>query len=210
MILNSTMNSNIRRLLVATRNAGKLEEIRLILNGISVDVVGLDDIDDVPELEEDGETFEENATHKALEANHLTDIPTLADDSGLEVDYLDGRPGVHSARYAPRSTNGYHGHIRKLLGELKDAPPEQRSARFRCVAALAHEGRIISLAEGTVEGRITEAPQGNGGFGYDPVFYVDELGKTFAEVSSETKNTISHRGRAFRAILPRIAELFSL
>ncbi len=190
-------------LLVATHNKGKLREYRELLRDLPVRLVYLDEVgihEDVPET---GSTFEENAVQKATAYARLSGLPTLADDSGLEVDALGGAPGVHSKRYAGPNASD-EDRIRKLLAELDGVPPEQRTARFRCVIAVATpEGEVIT-AHGTVEGVIAEAPRGHHGFGYDPVFYLPDRGCTMAELPPEEKNRISHRARAAQAIKPRL------
>lgn len=181
------------RLVLATRNEGKVREIREVLSGLDVELLTLSDL---PEVHEDGATFSENAKKKALKVAELTGLPALADDSGLEVDALGGSPGVRSARFAGDDD----ANNRKLLELLKGVPPERRTARFRCVLALAFpDGRAYTV-EGTCEGRIAEEPAGEGGFGYDPIFLVPERGLTFAQMTREEKNSISHRGRALRKL----------
>ena len=194
-------------LVLATGNPGKIREIQQILSDAGVRLVPVAQVLGYqPEVEESGSTFEENARIKAEAVARLTGLPALADDSGLEVDALDGRPGVWSARYAgPGADNDAK--ISKLLGELQDVPDEKRTARFRCVVCLvepvaAAERREV-LAQGTCEGRIARAPRGNGGFGYDPIFWLPDVGKTMAELSSEEKNARSHRAAALRALLEK-------
>jgi XTP/dITP diphosphohydrolase len=186
------------RLLLATNNAGKVRELRDLLAGIPFDLVTPADLGLGVHVEETGRTYEENALQKARAYARAAGIPALADDSGLEVDALDGRPGIHSARYVGQAaTDGDR--IGALLAELRGVPPERRTARFRAVIVVASpEGRHWT-AEGTVEGVITEAPRGSGGFGYDPVFYLPELGRTMAELRPEEKNRLSHRARAVEA-----------
>ncbi|MDZ7374048.1 MAG: XTP/dITP diphosphatase [candidate division KSB1 bacterium] len=195
------------RIVVATRNRDKLREICELLDADRFEILGLDDVQGVPEVEEDGATLEENALKKARVAAQVTGLPALADDTGLEVEALGGAPGVYSSRYAGEGAT-YADNVRKLLNELRGVPFEQRRARFRCVVALVHDG-VEEVVEGTCPGVITEEPRGEGGFGYDPVFLVPEVGKTFAEMSLEEKNAVSHRGKAFRAaarLLRRILE----
>lgn len=195
------------RVLLATRNPGKLRELREITADSSLDWQGLDEFPDVPEAVEDGETFADNARRKARHYANHTGCLTLADDSGLEVDALGGAPGVHSARYAglPRSDDANN---RKLLAELADMPPERRTARFRCAMAFARAGEILCEAEGAVEGEIGFDPQGTNGFGYDPLFRIPRLDRTVAELPSDEKHRLSHRGQALRAILPKIEAWF--
>jgi len=185
------------RLVFATRNQGKLRELRQLLALDGVEVVCLDDLPAAPEIEETGATFADNARLKAEGVMQATGLPSLADDSGLEVDALDGAPGVHSARYAgPGATDDQR--LDLLLEHLREVPAGRRSARFRCAVAFADPARpgAVELCEGSCEGRILFDRRGSGGFGYDPVFFVEQLGQTFAEAAPEQKNRISHRGRA--------------
>ncbi|RMF84341.1 MAG: XTP/dITP diphosphatase [Planctomycetota bacterium] len=191
------------RILLATRNAGKLREIRRMTRDASWTWVGLADFPDVPEAVEDGETFAENARRKALHYAAATGLPTLADDSGLEVDALGGAPGVRSARYAGEPRDDARNNAR-LVAELRDVPEGERTARFCCAMALAVGDKVVCEADGVVEGRIIDEPRGTNGFGYDPHFLVPDLGRTTAELPPDEKNALSHRGRALRAILPQI------
>lgn len=187
------------RLLVASANRGKVAEITRLLAGLPVEVVGLDEYPDFPAIDEPHDSFRANAEHKALAAARFAGCLALADDSGLEVAALQGRPGVLSARYGRDDTE----RIGRLLAEL--AGVTDRRARFVCVVALAGPQRILGTWEGTVEGLITEVPRGSNGFGFDPVFLHGE--RTFAELTSDEKNALSHRGRALRALaadLPRL------
>ncbi|MDP6779337.1 MAG: XTP/dITP diphosphatase [Candidatus Latescibacteria bacterium] len=189
-------------LVVATGNLGKLKEIREILGG-AANLLTLQDFPDLPEIVEDGDTFKANAIKKARTVASLTGHPALGDDSGLEVDALDGAPGVYSARYAGESaTDGANND--KLLSRLRDVPETERTARFRCVVAVALPDGTAQVAEGSCEGRILEAPRGNGGFGYDPLFLVPKLARSFAELPPTEKNRISHRGRALKNARPII------
>ena len=184
------------RLVLATRNRGKVNELAELLSPLGVEVLSLDNFPGVPEVEEDGDTFKANALKKALTVSLHPGEIALADDSGLEVDYLGGAPGVHSARFAGVGRDDLENN-EKLLRLMKNVPPEKRTARFRCVVALATpEGRTFTT-EGACEGISGNSPRGGEGFGYDPLFVVPEFGKTFAELDMETKNRISHRGRAF-------------
>jgi XTP/dITP diphosphohydrolase len=189
------------KLLVATRNPGKVRELRDLLVDLPIEVtfppeVGLD-----LDVEETGATFAENASLKAQAFALASGLLTLADDSGLEVDALDGGPGVHSARYAgPAASDADR--TRKLLAAMADVPDGQRSARFRCVVAVATPGGEVWLTEGTCEGAIASEPRGQHGFGYDPVFQVAGFGQRMAELPPDVKNLISHRGRALRAARP--------
>jgi len=198
-----------RPLVFATRNAGKVVELRQLLPGVFV--LGVDEAAarlgrEIPDVDEDADTFAGNAIKKAREVSHATGFPALADDSGLEVDALGGAPGVWSARYA--GGGGDAANNAKLLVALADVPPEQRTARFRSVLALADVagplGDEVITAEGSCDGVVLDAPRGTGGFGYDPLFLVPELGQTFAELGVGTKGERSHRARAMQAIRPRL------
>jgi len=193
-------------LLLASANQGKLRELRTILHGLPVELVGLTEAGsgDPPEVEETGDTFLANALLKARAYAAWSGLAAVADDSGIEVDALGGAPGVRSARYAGPGASD-QANLDKLLAELTGVPPERRTARFRCVAAL-HDpatGRETH-AEAAWEGRILDAPRGSGGFGYDPVFLPDGWDRTSAEVDQPTKDAASHRGKAFRALRPAI------
>ena len=189
----------IEKLVLATRNREKVEEIRELLEDLGIELLSLKDFPDVPEVAEDGETFEANARKKAGIVAQCTGLPSLADDSGLEVDALNGAPGVRSARFAGDHAT-YTENNEKLLRLMKEVPFEKRTARFRCVLALAFPDGTVQTLEHTCEGRITEQPQGENGFGYDPLFFFPELGKTFAQISRSAKGKISHRGRALREL----------
>ena len=186
------------RLLVATTNPGKVREIRQILDGLDVELVTLADIPAVEAPEETGATFEENARLKALYYAAASGELTVAEDSGLAIDALDGAPGIESARFGGASST-YLQKFAILLERLKDVPTADRTARFVCALALAEGGRMLFEARGTVEGEITEAPRGAGGFGYDPIFFYRPFNATLAE-SAERKTTVSHRGVAFRKL----------
>lgn len=195
-------------LVIGTHNRKKAREIADILRMPGIELRTLDDFPGAPEPVEDAPTFEQNAVKKATELADALRLPVAADDSGLEVDALGGRPGVFSARYG-----GQHGNdprnIDTLLRELRGVPPERRTARFRTVAALAIPGRLLATVEGTLEGTIAAEPHGTNGFGYDPVFLVPALGKTCAQLDPAEKNRISHRGQAFRRLrdlLPKFLE----
>jgi XTP/dITP diphosphohydrolase len=195
-----------RRIVLATGTAGKLKEIREIFSGIDVGIVAQSDFD-TPEAIEDGLSFVENAIIKARNAAAHTGLPALSDDSGIEVDALNGEPGIHSARYAGNDESN----IQRLLRELDSLPDSKRTARFQCVMVyLRHANDPVPvIAQGAWEGRILQAPQGEGGFGYDPVFYVPERGCSAAELSSEDKNRLSHRGKALRQMLDALASSYS-
>lgn len=196
------------RLLIATTNPGKLREARAVLAELCVHLFTLTDGPPVAQPVEDAETFEENAVIKALHYARLTGCWALADDSGLEVDALDGRPGVFSARYAGEGCSPAENNV-KLVAELAAVEADRRTARFRCAIALATPRGIVATAAGAVDGMIVDRARGANGFGYDPHFLVPSLGKTMAELSPEQKNGISHRGQALRAILPAIERLLS-
>ncbi len=185
------------RIILATRNQHKIKEIKKILANQQIEILTLEDFPDMPEVKETGKTLEENAVLKAKSVFNATGIPALADDSGLEVDALDGAPGVMSARFAGPGCS-YEDNNLKLLGLLKGIPDERRGASFRCVMALVLNPDNIRILEGRVRGVITQNEIGENGFGYDPVFFFPELGKTFAQLEPEEKNRISHRGIALR------------
>jgi XTP/dITP diphosphohydrolase len=197
-------------LLIATTNKGKVAEIAAMLEGSDCRAIGLEDLPQVPPpVEETGTTFVENALIKADYYHHATGLLTLADDSGLEVDSLDGRPGVYSARYGAEGLSGDQ-QIELLLEEMKGATAEERTARFVCSIAVAGAigGREIrETFEGRCEGSIALAPRGAGGFGYDPIFIDSELDRTFAELSPEEKSPRSHRGKALRAAIGYLESL---
>ena len=196
-----------RRLLLATRNAGKLAELRRLLESAvpGVEVVGLTDVDDYPEAPESGATFAQNALLKAREAVRYTGLPAVADDSGLTVDALNGMPGVLSARWS-----GRHGdddaNTALLLGQLADVPDERRGAAFVCAAALVTPNGTERVLERQWRGTVIREKRGSNGFGYDPVFVPESLSLTSAELEPEEKDARSHRGQAFAALVPVIAE----
>ena len=190
----------------ATRNKGKLVELRDLLVGL--DVISIDEVGrDIADVIEDADSFVGNASKKAREVSLATGLPALADDSGLEVDALDGAPGVYSARYAGEPHSDTANNV-KLLAALIGVAPAKRTARFRAVLALADVtgplGNEIITADGTCEGVILTAPRGTGGFGYDPLFFAPELDMTFAEAGVGSKSELSHRARAMRAIKPKL------
>ena len=189
-----------RELVVATRNQGKLREIAHLLAEAGIAVLGLDAFPDLPEVEEDGETFAANAGKKAQTVARATGRLTLADDSGLVVAALDGAPGVHSARYSGAGASDADNN-RKLLGALAAVPRNRRQAAFCCVMALCSPDGDCRFFDGRLEGMILDAPRGEGGFGYDPLFLIPEYGKSLAELPLEIKNRISHRSRALRQAL---------
>ncbi len=196
------MKERIARLHVASSNPGKLREYRELAagNSHSVEIDLLPGFRDLPEYEENGTTFAENAAGKALHFSRFSPGPVFADDSGLVVPALGGEPGVRSARYAGAHATDAD-RYRKLLEAMRGKTGDERRARFVCVLALAQQGHAIAVFSDAVEGVIAESPRGAGGFGYDPVFYFEKLGRTYAEITSEQKNEFSHRGRCFRKLL---------
>lgn len=196
------------KLLIATHNPGKVREFRMLLEKLEIKLISPLDIGLELEVAETGATYAENATIKGRAYSTASGMLTLADDTGLEVDALNGQPGLHSARFvnAPGATDADR--CRLLLERLKDHP-RPWTARFRCVVALADPQGGVQLAEGSCAGEIAPEVRGEGGFGYDPVFLFPELGKTMAELGPARKNQVSHRARAVAAILPRIQELLS-
>jgi XTP/dITP diphosphohydrolase len=195
----------MKEIILATGNKHKVEEIRHILQGVPVTIVPMSEYSGVPEIVEDGATLEQNAAKKARTIALYLNKWALADDTGLEVDCLQGAPGVYSARYAgPGCT--YADNNKKLLNALKDVPEKQRTARFRCVIALSSPDGKVQTVAGEIRGSIAAAPGGDHGFGYDPIFFVPSHNKTFAELDSITKNRISHRARALEKARSLIAE----
>jgi XTP/dITP diphosphohydrolase len=204
----------MHEILVATTNPGKIRELRAMLDA-DVRWKGLSDFPGVGEVEEDGATFAENARKKATEYAQATGLWTLADDSGLVVDALDGAPGIRSARFCgdiPPGTDRKlidRRNIDKLLELLRDVSEEKRTARFVCSLCLARPDQVLLETRGTVEGRIIDEPAGTNGFGYDPVFFLPDLGKTIAQLPDEQKNAISHRGNAIAEFKPLLNELLA-
>lgn len=190
----------MKQLVVATRNRGKLKELQHLLSGLVDSLVCTADLPEFPDTVEDGGSFEENALKKAREAMQHSGLPALADDSGLVVDILDGRPGVYSARFAGVGC-GDAANNRKLLDELYGVPFGQRQAAFVCAVAFVEPAGAEQLFMGRVTGRILEAGRGTGGFGYDPLFLVDGFDRTMAELSLDQKNAVSHRGQALQQFL---------
>ena len=184
------------KLLAATANKHKLKEFRQILEPLGFEILGADDVGGIPDVDETGTTFEENAILKAREVANATACNVIADDSGLEVFSLDGRPGIYSARYAGKDASDLD-KINKLLGELENHA--DRSARFVCVIAVAGPDKLYGIAEGEIRGLIATEPKGENGFGYDPVFLPAGELRSFAEMSAEEKDLMSHRGRALQA-----------
>lgn len=204
------MNDLLRRKIIfATGNEGKMKEIRAVLQDMNVDVLSLAEAGITTEIIEDGKTFEENAIIKARTIMQETGLLTLADDSGLEIDYLNKEPGIYSARYLGEHTS-YRKKNRVIIERLRGVPDEQRTARFVCaIAAALPDGEVLTT-RGTIEGRIGYHERGKNGFGYDPIFYVPEFGCSTAELSSEQKNEVSHRGKALRAMKEKLNEMGTL
>ncbi|WP_447975582.1 XTP/dITP diphosphatase [Nitrospira sp. Kam-Ns4a] len=192
-------------LVLATRNQDKRRELAAILGDLGIRIRTLDEFPGAPEVVEDGETCEANAVKKAVSAARYTGLPAVADDTGLMVDALGGRPGAFAARYAGDGAT-YEDNWRKLLRELKGVPWERRRARFLTAAAFAGPDDRLEVVEGVLDGYIAEHPAGQGGFGYDPVFYLPDLGKTLAELSPADKNRLSHRAQAFRKLRERLLQ----
>jgi XTP/dITP diphosphohydrolase len=198
--------TELLKVVLATGNQDKVREIRQILSDAPVELVSLAELPDVTPAEEDGRSFEENALKKAMSVWQQTGLASLADDSGLEVEALGGEPGVKSARFAGEDAS-YADNNRKLLEKLRSVAAEKRKAAFVCVAALiTPKGKMI-IQRGEVKGRIIEEYRGEGGFGYDPVFYLPDRKKTMAELGPEEKNEISHRAQAFNAMRSFIVAL---
>lgn len=203
----------MKKILIATSNPGKLRDFAGAALARGVEISGIPGFASLPLVVEDGITFEANASKKAQAySKHVPGQIVLADDSGLEIDALNGAPGVHSARYAAPDLQGIEPHEAeantddeannaRVLRELRGVRPEERTARFVCVLAAARDGKILATFRGKAEGRILDAPRGTNGFGYDPLFYFPQIEKTFAELTAEEKAQYSHRGAAFRAFL---------
>ena len=198
----------MRKILIATSNPGKLRDFAGAAQHHGVEVAGVPGFSSLPTVVEDGLTFEANARKKAeTYSQYVPGETVVADDSGLEIDALHGAPGVHSARYAAdepdkaETNTDDEANNARVLRELNGVPPSQRTGRFVCVLAAARDGKTLATFRGTAEGIILDAPRGTNGFGYDPLFYFPEIGKTFAELSAEEKSKYSHRGAAFREFL---------
>ncbi len=182
-------------IVVATQDKGKIKEIREVLKGIDVEILSLDEIGLEIEIEEDGRTYSENAVKKAAEVAKRSGKISLADDSGLEIDALNGKPGINSSRFAGINADDREKNL-KILEMMKDVPNGKRGARFRCVIAVAEPNGKLYTCEGVCEGEIAESIRGDKGFGYDPIFIIPEYGKTFGELGPEVKDKISHRAKA--------------
>ncbi len=196
----------MKEIVLASSNKDKVREVEMIIQGMGIRIIPLSETTFVGEIEENGTTFEENAVIKAKTVANALNVPALADDSGLEIDYLDKAPGIYSARYLGHDTP-YSVKNAAILEKLKDVPEEQRTARFVCSMALAlPQGDVITTTE-TMEGQIAYEMKGENGFGYDPIFYLPQFGMNSAEISPQQKNEISHRGKALRSMREKISEL---
>lgn len=204
------MNSVAKKILIATTNPGKAAELKAMLD-LDVDWLTLADFPDIPQIKEDGATFAENACKKAIGYARATGLWTIADDSGLVIDALDGAPGIESARFSGQicadRTIRDHKNSEKVLTLLKGVPTEKRTARFVCSLALAGVEKVLIETQGTLAGFIAEKEIGENGFGYDPIFFVPRLGKTVAQLTRQEKNEISHRGNAIRKLKPLLYKL---
>jgi XTP/dITP diphosphohydrolase len=196
----------MKKLVLATRNKHKIEELKTLLRDLDLEILTLTDFPSVPPLIEDGTTFQENALKKARAVFQHTTLPSLADDSGLEVFFLNGRPGVRSARYAGENATDEQNN-EKLLREMRGVAPRRRRARFRAVIALVGSG-FEEIGEGTCIGSLAEDPRGTSGFGYDPIFIPDGFTRTYAELKEEEKNKISHRAKAVEAVRDTMRKRF--
>lgn len=194
------------KLILATHNKDKVKELTSKLDGLGIIPISLSDFPQIGDIPETGKTLEENALIKAREVNRLTGIISLADDTGLEVEALDGEPGVYSARWAGEGCS-YSDNVNKMVLEIESVPEKNRNAKFRTVMALVDNDREL-LAEGIIEGNILSKPVGDSGFGYDPIFYIKEVQKTFAEMTIEEKGKISHRGRALDKMIEIIEQIY--
>ncbi len=195
------------KIVLATRNRKKLDELQRILSDLEITLLSIQDFEDIEEVKENAVSFEENALKKARYASQKTGLPAVADDSGLEVDALQGRPGVKSARYAGNHATDEE-NVKKLLTELKNVPVDRRTARFVCYIALVFPDGKEYIFSGIVNGRITEEPKGSYGFGYDPVFQPEGFEKTFAEMLPDEKDSISHRKKALEQFKKLLSELY--
>ena len=194
----------VKDIVIATHNPDKKKEIMIALHELGVNILFLDNFPEIGEIEETGSTLLENSLIKARTVSAITGIPAIADDTGLEVDALNGAPGIYSARYAGINVS-YEDNVRKLLSEMSSTDMDSRTARFRTVVSFHSQNKEL-WAEGVIEGSITMGAIGTGGFGYDPVFSVEQTGKTFAEMTRREKNKISHRGVALRKMCKLLKE----
>jgi len=191
----------MKRLIIATRNSGKVKEIKELLEGYDFEIMSLKDLGIDVEIEETGSCFKENSLIKARTIQKMTGGMVIADDSGLEVDFLNGAPGIYSSRFL--GTDSEKKQYEGILKLMEGIPDEYRTARFRCVACLVTDKEEMTFS-GTIEGKIAFKPEDDNGFGYDPVFFIPEFNKTMAQLDSETKNLISHRGKAFRLLAEKL------
>ncbi|WLR50123.1 XTP/dITP diphosphatase [Bacillus tianshenii] len=189
----------MKSVIIATKNKGKVREFQYLIGKFGIKVTSLLDYSDIPDVVEDGDTFAANARKKAETIAERFQTPVISDDSGLIVDAIDGRPGVYSARYAGEDKDDA-ANLAKVLEEMSAVPDEKRTARFFCALAVAVPGKETVIVEGTCEGKITTAPQGENGFGYDPIFYVEDKQRTMAQLTKEEKNEISHRANALKKL----------
>jgi len=197
-----------QKLIVASKNKGKINEIKKILNGLPFEIISMKDAGFDTDIIENGTSFEENAMLKAQALFNLSNNMVIADDSGLEIDFLNGAPGIFTSRFAGESTDQSEKNL-KIIYLLKGIEPQYRKARFVCSIAFVSE-QIKFTVSGSVEGQISEKPEGDNGFGYDPIFYVPEYGKTFAELPESIKNRISHRAKALHKLRKKLDNIFSL
>lgn len=195
----------MKEIVIATKNKGKIREIKSVFQHLNIEVISLEDFENVPDAVEDGMTFAENAMKKATFYAKVTGKACLADDSGLEVDMLQGAPGVYSARYAGENATDEENN-KKLIDELQKIGGIGSAARFRCSLAFVDMNGQSLTCSGTCEGHIIESPRGAGGFGYDPLFYIKEFSKTMAEITMEEKNKISHRGIALKVMAEKLVD----
>lgn len=196
----------MKEIVLASSNKGKVREVEMMMKDMGIKVIPLSETSFTEEIEENGATFEENAVIKAKAVADVLGVPVLADDSGLEIDFLDKAPGIYSARYLGHDTP-YSVKNKMILEKLQDVPKEQRTARFVCSMALAMPYGAVLTTTATMEGEIGYEIKGENGFGYDPIFYLPEFGMSSAEISPEQKNAISHRGKALRQMKEEIAKL---
>jgi XTP/dITP diphosphohydrolase len=199
------------KLVLATRNQGKITEFRRILDALApgaIELIGVDQFPDLVDVEETGSTFEENSLLKARYTSHATGLPAIADDSGLCVDALNGDPGIFSARWAGEHGND-RANLEKVLDQLKDIPDDKRTAHFMCVASLVLPDGRHQVAEGRFDGHILHAPVGDNGFGYDPIFQPVGLSISSAQMSAEEKDVLSHRGKSLRSLAPHVIHLLA-
>ena len=194
------------KVVIATHNKDKLKELKKGLSNLSIDLMDLSSFPEICEIIEDGKTLKENALIKAKTVFDITGIPAIADDTGLEVDAIGGKPGIYTARFAGENCT-YMDNVNKMLSVMKNIKESNRGAIFKTVMAF-YDGKRELFSEGIVKGIITKEKKGLGGFGYDPIFYVVEEGKTFAEMTIEKKNIISHRGRAIKNLMPILTSYF--